>query len=103
MMIKKFLILVLLITLPLLIVGCGNENNEPTSLYLTPITTSVEVEVSRSVQLEYDTNITNLTWESFDEEVCTIDENGVITGHKKGEAIVICYYYGVEGNFEFDI
>ncbi len=103
MMIKKFLILVLLITLPLLIVGCKNENNEPASLYLTPITTSVEVEVSRTVQLEYDTNITNLTWESFDEEVCTIDENGVITGHKKGEATVICYYYGVEGNFEFEV
>lgn len=91
---KKFITLLLLLFSCIFIYACNdkpviNEDN----YFLTSTDESIEINVDDTYQVKIETNIPNqLTWESSEEDIATVDENGIITGIKKGLTTVTCSY-----------
>ena len=101
-MIKKIFLVLILFVLPFTIAGC--QETPPVGgeieYYLTPIETEYTIIVGEIVTIEYDTNIEEqIIFESFDEEIANVDENGVVTGNKKGTAVIYVY----SGTYEFEV
>lgn len=89
--IKKILLLIILM-LPLLLIGC-DDNPQETIYYLTTEQYEITLTTGDTFQIEYETNIDGeLSWDSLDEKVCTVDENGLVTALKKGTSTIYCYY-----------
>ncbi len=96
--IKKLLLLLLLIGLPLLI-AC-DEPIDDVAYYLKPVYSEIEIYVGEEKQIEIDTNITeNIEWSSFNIDCAIVDNNGVVTGIKFGTATIYANY----GNLDFEI
>lgn len=101
--IKKIIIILLLFLFPLIIVGCNNSTPGETETinYLTPKYEEINITSGETFQIEVDTNLdlSLLSWESFDERVCSVNESGLVTAKKSGVATIYCYCY----NLEFEI
>lgn len=100
---KKIIIILLLCLFPIVITGCENSSgvNQETSFYLTPKYSEISIISGEKKQIEIDTNIdlSLLSWESYDERICTVNEEGIITAKKSGTTTIYCYYL----NYEFEI
>ena len=101
-LIKKILLVLLFLFLPLTITGC--QETPPVGgkieYFLTPVETEYTITAGESVEIEYETNIEGqIFFESFDEEIASVDENGLVTGNKKGSATIYVY----SGNLEFEV
>lgn len=101
-LIKKILLVLLFLFLPLTIAGC--QETPPVGgeieYFLTPVETEYTITAGESVEIEYETNIEGqIFFESFDEEIASVDENGLVTGNKKGSATIYVY----SGNLEFEV
>lgn len=90
---KIFLIIMLLFTISF-VYAC--DNDDPTieiEYYLKPAEESIEVNVDKEYQIIIDTDIPYpLNWESDDEDIATVDNNGIVKGVKKGVATITCSY-----------
>ena len=98
---KKLFLFLIIFSLPLL-VGCGDTGggDQEVEYYLTPKTTEITMIRGEQVKIEYETNIEEpITFESFDEKIATVDENGVVTALKTGTAMIYAYYL----HYEFDV
>ena len=98
---KKLFLFLIIFSLPLL-VGCGDTGGggQEVEYYLTPKTTEISMIRGDQVKIEYDTNLTEpITFESFDEKIATVDENGVVTALKTGTATIYAYYL----HYEFEV
>ena len=104
-LIKRLFVLLMFLVLPFAIAGCGGDQpvgGNPVEYYLTPIETEYSVIVGETVQIEYDTNIeTTISFESYDEEIATVDENGLVTTLKTGTTSI--YVSGANCDFEVTI
>lgn len=98
-LVKKLFLFVLLLSLPLLI-GCGGGEEPPVEYYFTPVQTEISLIRGEKATIEYETNIEDVIyWESYDEKIATVDENGVITAVKTGTTTV----YANCGGYDFEI
>lgn len=103
--IKKYMLVFLLTFSILLITGCTKPAINEIEYYLRPVSSEITLVSGETMQIEYETNIEainsakNLNWESFDEKICEVDENGIVTALKKGTATIYCYY----DNYEFEV
>ena len=101
-LIKKILLVLLFLFLPLTITGCQDTPRVGGEIeyFLTPVETEYTIIAGESVEIEYETNIEGqIFFESFDEEIASVDENGLVTGNKKGSATIYVY----SGNLEFEV
>lgn len=91
---KKFNLILLLFLSMFIIVGCNNDkpvNNE--QYYLSTAKETIDMYVNDTYQIEIDTDIPyELTWESYEPHIATVDDNGLVKALKKGSTIVSCYY-----------
>ena len=96
---KKTLFLLLSV---LTLVGCGTKKPEnpdetpseqPEELYINILSEDIQVYAKETFQIEFETNITGeLYWESLDEDVLLVDQNGLLTGRKWGNtSVLVCY------------
>lgn len=98
-LVKKLFLFVLLLSLPLLI-GCGGGEEPPVDYFFTPVQTEISLIRGEKATIEYETNIEDVIyWESYDEKIATVDENGVITAVKTGTTTV----YANCGGYDFEI
>ena len=104
-LIKRLLVLLMFLVLPFTIAGCGGDQpvgGNHTEYYLTPLETEYSVIVGETVQIEYDTNIeSEISFESYDEDIATVDENGLVTTIKVGTTSI--YVSGENCDFEVNI
>lgn len=104
--IKKYMLVFLLTFSLLLITGCTEPVNDEIEYYLRPVNSEISLISGETIQIEYETNIEaissaeNLNWESLDDKICSIDENGIVTAIKKGTATIYCCYDDI---YEFEV
>ena len=103
-LIKRLLVLLMFLVLPFTIAGCGDQpvGGNPIEYYLTPLETEYSVIVGETVQIEYDTNIeSEILFESYDEDIATVDEIGLVTTIKVGTTSI--FVSGENCDFEVNI
>lgn len=91
---KKFNLILLLFLSMFIIVGCNNDkpvNNE--QYYLSTTEETIDMYVNDTYQIVIDTDIPfELTWESYEPHIATVDDKGLVKALKKGSTIISCYY-----------
>ena len=80
---KKLFIVLVVLSLPFILIGCGGEQPPVVTYFFTPKTTEMTLIRGEQGTIEYETNLEDeVYFESYDEKIATVDENGVVTSVK---------------------
>ena len=97
---KKLFIVLVVLSLPLILIGCGGEQPPVVTYFFTPKTTEMTLIRGEQGTIEYETNLEDeVYFESYDEKIATVDENGVVTAVKTGTTSI----YASCGGYDFEV
>lgn len=84
---KKLIIFLILICLSLTLISCKED-------YYLEIIGDDEIEVEETILLQVETNRKgyDLVWESSDDEIASVDEDGIVKGVSGGEVTIKVYF-----------
>ena len=97
---KKLFIVLVVLSLPFILIGCGGEQPPVVTYFFTPKTTEMTLIRGEQGTIEYETNLEDeVYFESYDEKIATVDENGVVTAVKTGTTSI----YASCGGYDFEV
>jgi hypothetical protein len=97
---KKLFIVLVVLSLPFILIGCGGEQPPVVTYFFTPKTTEMTLIRGEQGTIEYETNLEDeVYFESYDEKIATVDENGVVTAVKTGTTSI----YASCGGYDYKV